>query len=240
MHPTLTDAQAARIARPAGALYILIILLGLSSEIGVRSAMIVAGDPVATAANLLAGETLFRASILADAAMASADVALALLLYWLLRPSGPLLAALATAFRLVQTAVIAANLLHQYAALRWLTGGLTDADAAATLAYAALDRHAAGYDLGLVFFGINSLLLGILLIRAPRFPRLIGQMMVAAGLVYLTGSTLRFLAPGMAEAFAPAYLVPIIAESTLAIRLATFGLALPRRRTQRPAAKLGG
>lgn len=223
MPPTLTRAQVGRIARPAGALYLAIIILGLTSELAVRSALHVPSDPQATAAAILGSEVLFRASILADAAMAGADIALAVLLFFLLRPAGLVLAALAAAFRLSQTAVIAGNLMNQTAALLWLTSG-ADPDTAAAIAYQALELHGYGYDLGLIFFGVNSVLTGVLLIRSEHFLRLLGQMLIAAGIVYLIGSALRFLAPDLAEAFAPVYLVAVVAETSLAIRLVTFGL----------------
>lgn len=220
-HPSRADAI--RVARPAGALYLLIIVLGLASEIAIRSALAVPGDPVATASNILEAQGFFRASIMADAVMATADIALAVLLFWLLRPVSTMLAALAAAFRLSQTAVIAGNLLNQQAALIWLTGGLVTPETAAALAYQSLELHGLGYDLGLIFFAVNSILTGVLLIRSGIVPRIIGQMLAAAGIVYLTGSTLQILAPGIAAHFAPAYLVAVVAETALAIRLLTLG-----------------
>jgi hypothetical protein len=214
MHPSLPSAAPHRAeSLAAGGLYLAIIVLGVWSEAAVRSALVVPGDAGTTAANVLAAEGLFRASLAADAVMAMCDVGLAVLLYRLLRPAGVGLALAATAFRLIQTAVIAANLLTQHTALRVLegVGGFEDA---AGLALLLLDAHSHGYDLGLLFFGVNSLLVGALLWRST-FPRILGPALGAAGVVYLVGSSLRFLAPGVAEAFAPAYLVPLLAESAL-------------------------
>jgi hypothetical protein len=61
------------------------------------------------------------------------------------------------------------------------------------MALHALNLHAHGYDLGLVFFAINSLLTGVLIWISGLFPRLIGAGIAVAGIVYLTGSALRFL-----------------------------------------------
>jgi hypothetical protein len=206
-------------ARTAGLLYTLIILLGLSSELLLRGPLFHEGDPAATAAAVLGAESLLRLSVLADMAMAAADVALAVLLLWLFRPVDPLLAALATAFRLAQAAVIAANLLNLHGALLVLaTPGLAP-DAAAALAYGGIDLHRHGYDLGLVFFGVNALLMGVLVLRATGFPRWLGHLLTAAGIVYLTGSTLRFAAPEIGVLFQPAYLVAVVAEVSFAVLL---------------------
>ena len=209
-----------RLARFAGVLYLAIIALGLSGELAVRGVLIVPGDAAATAAAIRADPGLFRLGIAADALMAVCDVGLAVLLFVLLRPAGPVLALAAMVFRLVQAAVIAANLLSLHWALTILLDGLGP-DA---LAAGMLGLHAVGYDVGLIFFGVNSLLVGVLLVRAEWFPAWLGIGIGAAGLVYLAGSTLRLLAPGWVEAFAPAYLVCIVAELAFALWLLLRGI----------------
>jgi hypothetical protein len=211
--------DAARQAQAAGLLYALIIVLGLTSEIVLRGPLFHEGDPAATAAAILGAEGRLRLSVLADMAMATADVALAVLLLWLFRPVGPLLAALAVAFRLAQAAVIAANLLNLHGALLVLTTPGLAPETAAAIAYGGLDLHRHGYDLGLVFFGVNALLMGVLILRATGFPRWLGHLMTAAGIVYLAGSTLRFAAPDAGLLFQPAYLVAVAAEVSFAVLL---------------------
>ena len=225
----LSDPKAA--ARLAGALYLVIIVLGIWSEVAVRGALVIPGDPAATAANILAAKGLVRLSFAADSVMALADAALAVLLYLIFRPVSLPLALMAMVFRLVQTAIIAMNLLNQQAALLILdAGGLAtglaggEANALAALSL-ALQRH--GYDLGLIFFGVNSLLTGYLVIRSGFLPGLIGAMVMAAGAVYLTGSYLLFLAPALAGAFAPAYIVPLVAESAFCLWLLARGVDGP-------------
>ncbi len=117
-----TETSPQPYARAAGALYLVIIVFGIWSEVFVRGSLIVTGDATETATNVLAAEGLFRASFAADTLMALSDVALAVLLYHLLRPVNATLALTAAALRLVQTAVIAASLLHQYSALLILNG----------------------------------------------------------------------------------------------------------------------
>ncbi len=215
-------------ARAAGALYLVIIVFGLWSEVFVRGSLIVAGDAGTTAANILAAEGLFRASFAADSVMALSDVALAVLLFFLLRPVNTTLALTAAALRLIQTAVIAASLLHQYAALLLLG----DAGHAAAfepaqlhaLVVLALDMHGHGYDLGLIFFGASCLVLGFLVVRSGYLPRALGWLVMAAGVVYLIGSYTLFLFPARADMVAPLYVVPIVSEVSLCLWLLIRGV----------------
>ena len=73
-------------ARVAGVLYLIIIMCGIFAEFFVRSSLIVPGDATATANNIMASESLFRAGIVADLIMILCDVALALVFYVLLKP----------------------------------------------------------------------------------------------------------------------------------------------------------
>ncbi len=201
----------------AGFLYLAIILLGLGAEIGIRLPL-AALEPGAFAATIATEPMPFRLSILADAAMVTADIALAVMLFLILSPVDRVLAGTAALFRLIQAAILGANLLNSQAALNWALAG------DGGLAKGAFDLHAAGYDLGLIFFGINSVLTAVLLLRSEAFGNWLGWLIGAAGLVYLTGSGLRILSPETAEAFAPVYLVAVVAETAFAVALLTAAL----------------
>ncbi|MCV2870004.1 DUF4386 domain-containing protein [Defluviimonas sp. WL0002] len=220
--PTLVRGQALW----AGLLYLVIIFAGVWSEAFVRMALVVPEDAAETAANILANEGLFRLGLAADTIMAVCDVGLAVLLYLLLRPVGATIALLALVFRLVQTAILGGNLINQVAALQVLTDTSPVLEPAAQALH-SLQLHAAGYDLALVFFGMSCVMLGILLYRADWAPKVIGWLIFASGIVYLTGSFLRLLAPSLAESFAYAYALPLLAESALALLLVAKGLRRP-------------
>lgn len=208
----------ARKARLAGLLYLIIIVAGLGAELGLRGPLIDLGDAAGTAGAILAAPGQFRLAIAADLVMALCDAGLAILLYLVLRAVAPGLALSAMVFRLIQTVLIAASLMALLTAWLLLTRaeGLADA---AVLALVFLDLHGHGYDLGLVFFGVNSLMMGALAWRSGVFARAFGAGLAVAGLVYLTGSGLRFFAPDWSEAFAPAYGLTILAETAFCLRL---------------------
>lgn len=215
------------LARPAGALYLVIIVCGIYAEVAVRSQVLVAGDAPATAANLAAAEVLVRTAFVADTLMAAADVGLAVLLYRLLRPVEPTLSLAAAAFRLIQTAVIAANLLNQQAAVSILQEAATAAlpvETREALALRALELQGHGYDLGLIFFGVSSLLTGWLVVRSRFLPAFLGVLLMAAGAVYVTGSYILFLVPALSEPFQVAYLIPLVAETAFCLWLLLRGV----------------
>ena len=219
MHPSSTpiDIRLAFVA--AGMLYAVIIVAGVWSEAVVRAPLQVPGDPAATAAAARGALGLLRASMAADVVMLLADVGVAVLLFLLLRPHGPLLALAAMVLRLLQAAVLGANLLNLQAAALLAAGGPAAAglgDSADALLALSLQAHAHGYDLGLAFFGVNAVLTGILLRRAGWGPRVLGLALIASGAVYLVGSGLRLLAPDLSAGFAPAYALPLLAETAFA------------------------
>ena len=208
--------QSARQARFAGALYLAIIICGIGSEVFVRSTLIVPGDATATVGNILGAGTLFRVGFAADVIMLFSDVALAVLLYRLFRPVSPTLSLMAAAFRLLQAAILGFNLLNYHAALLLLGGaGYAAAFEPAQLHALVsffLELHGHGYDLGLLFFGVSNLILGYLIVRSGYLPSLFGYALQAAALVYLVGSSTRFLAPEALPQVQPAYVVPLLAE----------------------------
>ncbi|SFO90332.1 protein of unknown function [Cohaesibacter marisflavi] len=210
------QTQIWRMARAAGCLYVAIILLGLSAELGIRSQLIQPDDTAATVSAILAHGGLFRLGLAADLVMALSDAGLALLFFFMFRATAPALALSAMVFRLLQTGVIAVNLLNLQAA--WLLiNGFSGSQA--TMAMQFLLLHGYGYDLGLLFFGVNGLLMAALIWQSRLFSRVFAVGLGVAGVVYLTGSGLRFLVPDLADNFEPAYGIPILAESLFCIRL---------------------
>src|SRR5437870_1153015 len=116
----MTDPRPApppvAVARLGGAMYVMIIVLGIFGEV-VRQRLIVANDAVATAANIQMHESLWRSSVATE--LVSLMCVTVLLLTWLavLRPVSHDLTWLAIFFALTAHAVGAASLLDTLAAL---------------------------------------------------------------------------------------------------------------------------
>jgi hypothetical protein len=220
-----------RMARITGVLYLVIIVGGLFSEVVVRAGALVAHDAAATARNILASESLFRLGFASDVVVFLSDVAVAVLLYVLLQPVSRTLSLAAAAFRLTGTAIYGVNLLNHIGALLVLGDAtpLAASEPAQAQALSALflELHRYGYDLGLAFFGLHCLLLGVLLWRSREFPGILGILMGLAAINYLVGSFTLFLHPEGAPLIAPIYVVALVAELSLCLWLLIRGVRRP-------------
>ena len=205
-----------RLARLAGAFYLLIILAGVTSEVVLRAPFHV-GSQETVAAALSEGLGRLRLSLLFDLAMVGADITVALLFYRLLAPVSAGLSLAAMVFRLMQAATIAMGLILLAGIPTSLTSG---ADVqAATL----LTLHGIAYDTGLALFAVNCWLMGWLLWQAGNVPKVIAAGIALSGGVYMAGSLARLAAPDLLPLIQPAYLVPLLAETGLCLWLLITG-----------------
>src|SRR5438034_11423435 len=111
MHPRKTAA------RIAGAIYLSMVVTGPFSLIYVPSKLIVHGNAAATSDNILAHETMFRLSILADLVGQVIFICLAIALYRLLSSVNKIWAGLMVAFVFVSAAVGFVKTLYDLASL---------------------------------------------------------------------------------------------------------------------------
>jgi Domain of unknown function (DUF4386) len=220
-------------ARIGGALYLIIIVVGLFAEVGVRGKLVVSGDATATARNIVASPLLWRSGVAGELFMLTCAVALTLIFYVLLRPVSKHLALLAAFFNLVSIAIQATYQLNL------LQGSFALADAAYlkvfepsqlhALAYLAIKSHGYGYGIALIFFGCECIVLGYLILRSGFFPRLLGLLMQIAGVCYLVNSFALILAPTLADMLFPAVLIPaFIGEASFCVWLLVKGVDVPK------------
>lgn len=89
----------------------------------------------------------------------------------------------------------------------------------------AVERHALGYDAGLIAFGISCLVVAWMLLASNLVPRLLAWGLAATGGIYLVGSFAALFAPGASSIIEPFYAICLVAELAFAVRLVTRGLA---------------
>lgn len=201
-------------ARIAGVLYLLIIAGGLFAEAGVRQQLIVGGDAGATAASILANETLFRVGFSVNLAYLLCNVPFAVLFFEIFKVADKAVARLVMLLIVATTTIEAVNLLNQLSVIHLLTSPGNAAFSAAQvhqMAYAALQNFQGGFAVSLVFFGCVCLLYGHLIWISGLLPRALGALLALAGLCYLTNSFAIFLAPGFAALLFPYILLPCLA-----------------------------
>jgi len=229
-----------RYARLAGVTYLAIILLGMFGELYVRNQLVVPGDASATARAIAASPELWRAGIVGDLLMHALDVPVILIFYVLLRPVSKNLALLATLFNLVQTAVLALNKINLLLPLFLLGDGVFlkafSAEQLHALSLVAINAHAHGFGIGLIFFGVACLVRGALIWRSGFWPKALGALIFVAGLSYLVNSFAMLLAPALAAALFPAVLVPaFVGELALCLWLIFRGVSTERWRQRSSA-----
>jgi hypothetical protein len=100
----------------------------------------------------------------------------------------------------------------------------------------SLKLSAEGLNICMVFFGFYCILIGYLIIRSTFLPRIIGLLLVIAGLCYLTNSFAIFIAPAFAAHLYPYILIPAGAELVLAFWLLVMGVNVQRWKEQTTAA----
>ena len=172
MHPT---KKAARIA---GALYLSGGFTAPFALIYVPNKLIVTGNAAATAANVLAHDTMFRLSIHADLINQVIFICLAVALYRLLRDVSRPWAWLMVAFVLVSAAVCFTNALNNIAALILFRGpeflSVFDKSQRDALGMLFFRLHSHGLFIAEIFWGLWLFPFGFLVFRSRFLPRVLG------------------------------------------------------------------
>jgi hypothetical protein len=228
------DTSPQLFARIGGALYLVLIGLGIYLQVAI-GAIVVSGDAAATAANLTSMESMWRLGIAAELLALVCVTALAMIYFVLLRPVSRELNLLATFLRLVGIAIEAIATLSLASALFPLGSAAYlkafTPEQLHAMAYLAIKSHGHGYALALLFFGFCFLAHGYLIFRSGYLPRVLGILIQVAGVGYLTNSFALFLAPAFEARIFPAILAPaFVAESSLCLWLLLKGVDVEKWR----------
>ena len=185
-------------ARLAGLLYLAIAALAVFGLVYVPAMLLVPGDAAATANNIVASESLFRLGFMSNLITFTVNVFVAVLLYKLLKPVNRGIASLMVILILIGLAIGMLNELNQFAALLILgTDHLSAFTAAQSQVLAALflDLYQHGFNIAHIFWGLWLFPMGYLIIRSGFLPKVIGILLIVAGMGYLVDFTLFFLVP---------------------------------------------
>ena len=187
-----------------------------AGQVIILGSFIVTGNAVATAGNILANQTLYRFGFLIAVVAVAFNLAWGLLMYQLLRPVNPTVAAMALLAAVTNSALEAITALLQIAPLLVLQSD----GQAAQLAYAFLKLNAAAFDMQLVFFGLWCALTGYLIWHSALMPRVIGALLIIDGIGWML-----YLWPPLAnQVFTVIGLASGVAEIPLILWLIVFGV----------------
>jgi hypothetical protein len=226
-------ASPRRLARIAGGLYLVNIVLGFFAIGYVPATLVVAGDPAATAHNIQAQELLYRFGLVAHVVILVTNVPLAVIFYDLFKVVSRRVALLVVFFTLVGTAIEGANLTSQFTPLALLGGGQYSSALSAqqlhAIAYMPVDLEGISYAVNSVFFAFYGLAIGYLIFKSTFVPRVIGILVAIGATCYLTYSFASFLAPGFARHLVPYIQLPsLVGEGSFCVFLLVVGLNVQR------------
>ncbi len=186
-------------ARTTAVLILLMAVIAPFSMLYVPATLIAPGDATTTAKQILASEGLFRLSLVSDAIVFLIEIVLCALLYVLLKPVSKTLALVAAFARLAMTILQGINLLNHFFVLLLLSGAgylavFTPAQLPA-LVLLFLNAHEQVVLIWGVAFGLHLLVLGYLVYQSGYLPRIVGGLLIIAGLCYFTQSFGNLLFP---------------------------------------------
>lgn len=225
------------LARIAGFLYLLLALIGPFSLEVVPGSVIVEDDAAATAENITESEMLFRWGLVGEAAIFLIEVALVALLYTLLKPVSETLSLMAALARLSMAIVQGVNVLLGFAVLLLLSAAgylaAFQAEQLHAMVMLVIDLRQSGIFVWESFFALHLLILGYLFAKSGYVPRLLGWMLVLAGIGYGIHGLGSFLAPDSEPTFQIIVIIlAVIPEVSLTLWLLIRGVKAPQGEPQ--------
>ena len=224
-HATMPGTiQQRRYARIAGLALLLICLCAFLSN-----SLIVAGDAVATAHNIVAHERWFRVGIAGELFMANCDIMLAVALYVVLKPVNAPLALLGMLWRFANAILLCVGVVVSLVAIDMLDDAhyLTAfrSDQMAAIARALFDIHGTAMAVGLVLFALGAATHACLLWTARYIPRPLSSAYILVTVVIALSCSAVIVWPGLDAIIDPWLIAPdFVVELAVALWLLLRGI----------------
>lgn len=188
-----------RTAATVAGVGLLLMAVAAIFALSIYNSVLVADNPARTANSILANEMQFRLAILSFLIVIVLDVIVAWGLYVFFRPVNRHLSLLAAWFRVVYAAVFLVTILHLGNALRLLhsagTVTVLGTDQLQAQALLSLNAFSDGWAFALGVFGFHLIVLGYVVFKASYAPKILGVLLVIAGLGYTFDAIVGFLVP---------------------------------------------
>lgn len=226
-------------SRTIGVVYLLYFLTAFFAPF-LTKGLVVPGDAAATANSILAHEALYRSGFAVGLIANAIYIAVTALFYRLFEPVNRSMSLLAAFFSLVGCAIQIFGGLLQLAPLVVLGDSqLLSAFKVEQLQAAALlclKLYSQAFSISLVLFALYDLLVGYLIFRSTFLPRILGVLLMFAGVGWLT-----FVWPPFATALS-SYVLPLgaLAEFLLMLWLLVKGVNVSAWQERANARQIGG
>jgi hypothetical protein len=175
-------------ARVVGFVYLLFFVTAISGALLARG-IVVPADAEATAKNIMAHETLFRAGSALGLLSTATYLVLTALLYLLFKPVSKTLSLVAAFTSVAGCAIQSVGNVFQLAPSVLLSGssplGSFTPDQTKSLALVFLKLNGAVSQVALVFFGLFCFLIGWLIYKSTFLPQILGAVLMFAGIAWL-------------------------------------------------------
>jgi hypothetical protein len=192
-----------RYARIAGVLFLVSLVAGGFGEAYVPTTLIVSGDAAATAANIRNFDFVYRLGFASFLIESLSDIALALILYALLKPVNKYLSLLAAFFGLMATATFAFAELFYFAPLVIMRSpGYLQSfspDQINSLALLSLKFYGFAGMIFTAYYGMGWIVRAVLMFRSGYLPRFLAVLMAIGGIGFVVRNFLLILAPAYAS-----------------------------------------
>jgi len=190
MSSPLTETSPSTRGRILAALYLFVIIGGITGQAVISDGLVVSGDAPQTAANIVANKSLYRLGFSIFMLEMAAQAVASMMFYDLLKPVNRSVARASLILGLTGCGIKTMARLFYYTPLLLLDGApylsaIPSAQLEA-LSLAFLRINSQGAAIGLIFFGFEGLLRGWLVFKSGFLPRFLGVMSMIAGFGWLT------------------------------------------------------
>jgi hypothetical protein len=213
-------------ARIAGFLYFIYIVATMFANVS-RTRLIVFGDAIATANNILASDWLFRIGFVSDVVAGVLFLLAAWALYVLLRPVNKNIALLFLLLNLGGVAIQCINMLNLFSAALLLSGAdylkVFQIDQLQTLAMFSLYLYKNGFMIAQFFFAAWLFPLGYLVFKSGYLPKVLGIIVMIEGFGWLMHPFQFFLFPTYEVTSYLSFAIGFIGEFGLTLWLLIMG-----------------
>lgn len=184
-------------AKLAGAIYLVIAIVGGFSIGTIPSKLFVEGDASATAQNIISNPVLFRSGIAGDIVVLLLEVLLTVMLYNLFKAVSATWVRVAAFSRLAMAIVMAINLLNYLVPVILLSGAdylnTFTQEQLNSLALVFIQAHKYGEYTWQLFFGLHMFALGWVILKSGYFHKAIGVLILLGSIGYGGDSFVRFV-----------------------------------------------
>jgi hypothetical protein len=218
-------------ARIAGLMYLGVIVFGIIAQV-IRMGIIVPGNAAETANNIMANGTLFSGANVLWLISEMFFLLLGVTLYVVLKPTNKNLASLMLVIIAVGVAIECLNTLNLFAAQHLLNSEYYSAvfttEQLNAQAMFYIDSWEVGYRIAQIMsFGPWLIPAGYLMYKSNYFPKILGILVLLAGVCHLIECFQYFLLPDFVVISYPAVLIAVIGEFALAGWLLVKGVKFP-------------